>query len=61
MRLLDEENSPAYLTSSISAVDRYPWICSQTALSPTVAVSLDVAPVFREPADFAAARRRAGV
>jgi hypothetical protein len=35
MRLLGKGNSPAYLTSSISAVDRYPWICSQTALSPT--------------------------
>ena len=35
MCLSDEENSPAYLTSSISTVDRYPWICSQTALSPT--------------------------
>ena len=35
MRLSDEENSLAYLTNSISAVDCYPWICSQTTLSPT--------------------------
>ena len=35
MRLVAEENSPAYMTSSISAVDHYPWIYSQTALSPT--------------------------
>ena len=35
MRLSVEENSLAYLTSSMSAVDRYPWICSQTALSST--------------------------